>query len=102
MVSIPVNVHFAYVDIARTPADLPIVSAAIAQWDSGRTRLTLGGWGTIPILALDGPTSDGIEIAGKDAYSIAEDEWASAGYRQEMAGILSRRCLQRIDSGKSL
>lgn len=100
LVSIPINLHFAYEDIARTPADLPIVSAAIAQWDSGRTRLTLGGWGTIPILAMDGPTSDGIEITGKDSYSIAEDEWASAEYRQEMASILSRRCLQRIDKEK--
>jgi CO/xanthine dehydrogenase FAD-binding subunit len=99
MVSIPLNVHFAYEYISRTPADLPIVCAAIAQWDSKRTRLALGGWGPIPVLAMDGPDSDGIEIAGKNAYNIAEDEWASAEYRQEMASILSKRCLKRINSG---
>jgi len=48
---------------------------------------------------MDGPDSDGIEIAGKNAYNIAEDEWASAEYRQEMASILSKRCLKRINSG---
>jgi len=97
MISIPLNVHFAYEYISRTPADLPIVCAAVVQWDSGRTRLALGGWGTIPTLAMDGPDSDGIEIAGKNAYSIAEDEWASSEYRQEMASILSKRCLKRIN-----
>jgi CO/xanthine dehydrogenase FAD-binding subunit len=99
MVSIPLNVHLAYEYISRTPADLPIVCAAIAQWDSGRTRLALGGWGSIPFLAMDGPDSDGIEIAGKNAYINAEDEWASAEYRQEMAGLLSTRGLKRIKSG---
>jgi len=99
MVSIPLNIHFAYEYISRSPADLPIVCVAIVQWDSGRTRLALGGWGTIPVLAMDGPDSAGIEFAGKNAYSIAGDEWASAEYRQEMAGILSRRCMNQINSG---
>jgi CO/xanthine dehydrogenase FAD-binding subunit len=96
MVSIPLNVHLAYEYIARTPADQPIVCAVVARWNSGRTRLALGGWGEFPILAMDGPNSDGVDVAGKNAYSVAEDEWASAEYRQEMAGILSIRCLQRI------
>ena len=98
MVSIPLNVNFVYEYISRTPADLSIVCAAIVQWNSGRTRLALGGWGTIPVLAMDGPDSDGIEITAKNAYSIAGDEWASAEYRQEMAGILSKRCINRINS----
>ena len=75
--------------IARTPADQPIVCAAVAQWNSGRTRLALGGWGSSPILAMDGPDSEGIEFAARNAYSLAEDEWASAEYRQEMAGVLA-------------
>jgi len=98
IVSFPINVHFTYEYIARTPADLPIVCAAVAKWDSGRTRLALGGWGASPILAMDGPNSDGIEIAGKNAFSDAGDEWASAEYRREMAGILSIRCLKRISA----
>jgi CO/xanthine dehydrogenase FAD-binding subunit len=100
MINIPTNVKFAYEYIARTPADLPIVCAALAQWNSGRTRLALGGWGSAPILAMDGPDSDGLEIAGRNAYSIAEDQWASAEYRQEMAGVLSQRCLDNINRGE--
>jgi CO/xanthine dehydrogenase FAD-binding subunit len=96
LVSFELNEYFSYEYIARSPADLPIVCAAVAKWNSGRTRLALGGWGTSPILAFDGPNSDGIEVASKDAYSEAEDEWASAEYRREMARILSIRCLNRI------
>jgi CO/xanthine dehydrogenase FAD-binding subunit len=99
LVSIPLNVDFAYEYIARTPADRPIVCAAVAQWASGRTRLALGGWGDAPILAMDGPNSDGIDIAGKHAYSVAEDEWASAEYRREMASLLSIRCIKRLRPG---
>jgi len=98
-VSIPSNASVAYEYIARTPADQPIVCTAIAHWTSGRTRLALGGWGKTPILAMDGPDSGGIEIAGRNAYSHAEDEWASAEYRQEMAGVLAMRCLQRVNTG---
>lgn len=98
-VSYPLNVSVAYENIARTPADQPIVCAVIARWNSGRTRLALGGWGKAPILAMDGPDSGGIEIAGRNAYSHAEDEWASAEYRQEMAGVLALRCLQHLNTG---
>ena len=95
---IPLNVRFAYEYIARTPADIPIICAAVTLWDSGRTRLALGGFGIVPKLAMDGPNSDGIDIAAKNAYSLAEDEWASAEYRQEMASVLAIRCLKRINS----
>jgi CO/xanthine dehydrogenase FAD-binding subunit len=99
MVSIPGNVRVTYEYIARTPADQPIICAAVAQWDSGRTRLAIGGWGPLPILAMDGPNSGGIEFAGRNACTQAEDEWASAEYRQEMAGVLAQRCLTRITLG---
>ena len=95
-ISFPVNVHSAFESIARTPADQPIVCAGSAQWHSGRTRLVLGGWGEAPILAMDGPDAEGLEIAARSAYSHAGDEWASAEYRQEMAGILALRCAKRM------
>jgi CO/xanthine dehydrogenase FAD-binding subunit len=95
-ISFPLNIKVAYESIARTPADLPIICVATAQWASGRTRSALGGWGDAPILAMDGPEADGIDIASRNAYNHAEDQWASAGYRQEMAAILAKRCLKRI------
>ncbi len=97
-ISLPVNVRAVYEYVARTPADQPIVCAGLAQWHAGRTRLALGGWGAAPILALDGPESEGVMAAAGNAYSQAEDEWGSAEYRQEMAVILAERCLARIVS----
>lgn len=99
-INVPINLKLAYEYIARTPADQPIICVAVAQWKSGRTRIALGGWGEAPVLAMDGPESAGIETAAKIAYSHAGDEWASAEYRQEMAGILALRALQRISENK--
>ncbi len=97
-INLPVNTKAAYEYVARTPSDQPIVCAGLAQWHSGRTRLALGGWGAAPILAMDGPEAGGVKAAASSAYSQAADEWGSAEYRQEIAGILSERCLNRVTS----
>ena len=97
-ITIPLNIQLAYEYIARTPADLPIVCAAVALWPSGRTRVVLGGFGAAPILAMDGPERGGGEISAADAYSQAGDQWATAEYRREMAQILVGRCLSRLDN----
>lgn len=95
-VSIPAHARLAYEYIARTPADQPIVCAAAATWPSGRLRLALGGYAAAPLLAFDGSEPDGIEMAAQSAFYHAADMWASAEYRQEMAGILARRCLEKL------
>jgi CO/xanthine dehydrogenase FAD-binding subunit len=95
-VTLPSNTRLAYESVARTPLDLPIVCAALARWPSGRTRLALGGFGDAPALALDGPEPGGLEIAARAAYSHAGDEWASAEYRQDVAGTLAQRCLLSV------
>lgn len=95
-VSLPVNAKLAYEYVARSPADYPLVSAAVAQWPSGRTRVILGGFGDQPQMVLDGPNADGADVAARDAYSQAEDEWASADFRSDVAGTLVNRCLAHI------
>lgn len=95
-VTLPLNVHLAYEYVARTPADRPVVCASVARWPSGRTRVALGGYGAAPVLVLDGPEPGGAEAAAADAYSDAEDEWASAAYRSEIASVLVRRCLEEL------
>ncbi len=98
---LPANARLAFEYVARTPADLPIACAAVAQWPSGRTRLALGGFGGAPLLAMDGPEFDGIETAARNAYAAAGDQWASAEYRCEIAGVLARRCVGGLsDTGK--
>lgn len=91
---IPLNLRFSFEYAARTPGDLPIVCASVAQWDSGRTRLALGGYGSIPLLALDGTNVDDIQASARNAFHEAADEWASAEYRSDVAAILAKRCLE--------
>lgn len=95
-VSLPANARLAYEYVARSPADWPVVCAAVAVWAAGRTRVVLGGYGSAPQLALDGTEADGAVEAARSAYSQAGDQWASAAYRQEMAGILVQRCIEQV------
>jgi CO/xanthine dehydrogenase FAD-binding subunit len=93
-VSIPTNVKLAFDYVSRTPADKPIVCAALAQWNSGRTRLVLGGYGKSPLLAMDGTESEGVEAAARNALHEATDEWGTAEYRMDVAATLAKRCLE--------
>lgn len=95
-VTIPKNARLAYHAVSRTPADQPIVCAAVARWPSGRTRVALGGFGKAPLMAFDGTEDSGAEVAARDAYSHADDQWASAEYRRKMAEVLTRRCLEEV------
>jgi CO/xanthine dehydrogenase FAD-binding subunit len=96
-VTIPLNTKLAFDYVSRTPADKPIVCAALAQWNSGRTRLALGGYGKSPLLAMDGTEAEGIETAARNAFHEAADEWASAEYRMDVAATLAKRCLESIE-----
>jgi CO/xanthine dehydrogenase FAD-binding subunit len=95
-ITLPLNVKLAFEYVSRTPADTPIVCAALAQWNSGRTRLVLGGYGKSPLLAMDGTEAEGLETAARNAFHEASDEWASAEYRMETAATLAKRCLESI------
>jgi CO/xanthine dehydrogenase FAD-binding subunit len=95
-ISIPLNVKLAFDYVSRTPADKPIVCAALVQWNSGRTRLALGGYGKSPMLAMDGTEAEGLETAARNAFHEATGEWASAEYRMDVAATLAKRCLEKI------
>lgn len=100
-IAIPSNARLAYHSVARTPADRPLVCAAVAAWPSGRRRVALGGFGdaakaSAPKLAFDGMDAIGAEAAAHSAYLTAGDEWASAEYRAAMAQVLTRRCLEEL------
>ena len=107
-ITIPLNIKFAFEYVSRTPADTPIVCAALARWNSGRTRLALGGYGKSPLLAMDGTESEGTDIstaddrslsvqtAARNAFHEATDEWASAEYRIDVGATLAKRCLEKL------
>jgi CO/xanthine dehydrogenase FAD-binding subunit len=96
VISMPINTRLAFETVARTPADKPIVCAALAIWPSGRTRLALGGYGKAPLLAMDGTEAEGLETAARNAFHEATDEWASAEYRMDVAATLAKRCVEKL------
>lgn len=87
----------AYEYVARSPADLPIVAIALAQWPSGRTRLAVGGFGDIPHLAVDGQDATGLMEVLENTLDQANDQWATAEYRKEAALALLRRALSTLE-----
>jgi len=93
-IAIPLNLRLTFESVARTPADKPIVCAALANWPSGRARLALGGYGKSPLLAMDGTESEGLEAAARNAFHESADEWASAEYRMDVAATLAKRCFE--------
>lgn len=95
-IQFPCSIRLAFDYVARSPADQPIVCAALAQWPGKRTRLALGGYGLAPVLALDGTDPAGVEAAAQNAYGQAGDVWAGAAYRRDVAGVLARRCLAEL------
>ncbi len=95
-ITIPLQVRMAFEYVSRTPADKPIVCAAVVQWPSGRTRLAVGGFGNAPRLAMDGTEPEGLETAARNAMHDATDEWGSADYRMDVAATLARRALESI------
>ena len=92
--------HVVFEYVARSPKDRPTLIVAAAQWNSGRTRVVLGGYGATPLVAMDGPEDRGVDVAARDAYFEAEDQWATAAYRREVAAKLALRCLARLDEIK--
>ncbi len=95
-IQVPGNLTVAFDYVSRTPADKPIVCVALAVWPSGRARLAVGGFGTSPLLAMDGTETQGLETAARNAFHEASDPWGSAEYRMDAAATLTRRCLQSL------
>ncbi len=104
-VSIPRPRWLAYEQVARSPADRPIVCAAVAQIEpeggQRQLRVALGGYGARPILvpAIEGEpesesAADELGRLASRAYAEAGDAWGSAEYRSEVAGVLVRRLIR--------
>jgi CO/xanthine dehydrogenase FAD-binding subunit len=95
-ISLPLNAKLAFEYVARTPSDKPIVCVAVARWESGRTRMAVGGLGKSPALAMDGTASDDLTTAARNACHEATDEWGSAEYRMDVAATLANRCAANL------
>ncbi len=97
-VQISLKPALAFHHVGRTPSDRPLLLVALARWPSGRTRAVAGGWGSLPVLAMDGKDSANAPVALQNICREAADERASAEYRMEVAAVLAARCLQDLDA----
>jgi carbon-monoxide dehydrogenase medium subunit len=92
--------------VARTPKDYPIVSITTWQPAAGTTRLAATGLGTRPFRLA---TAESELLEGQDETSVAAaanaardatlhpgDFRGDAGYRAEMAAVLTRRVLSEL------
>ena len=96
-VAIPVS-RLAFEQVARSPADRPIVCVAVAQvtvqGDRSQLRVALGGFGARPLLVPRADSVDGWGRQAAEQYAGAGDTWASADYRSDVAGVLVRRLVE--------
>lgn len=97
-------IELRYEQVSRTPADRPLVCAAVAflpGFDGDRSiNVALGGFGIRPIRVrraedsfTKGAGTDAVAEAARESYREAGDHWASASYRAHIAGVLVRRML---------
>ncbi len=79
--------------VGRSPADRAQVLVVVARWESGRTRVVVGGKMKAPLLAMDGTEVTGYNEAIKNAYSHYSNQTISKDYVQETAATLVQRIL---------
>jgi CO/xanthine dehydrogenase FAD-binding subunit len=96
---VPRNTRLAYMQVARSPVDRPIVCAALCDEGEAKAgrglRLALGGFGKRPLLlTLDKRDAQAASQAASQAYARADDAWASGEYRSAVAGILAHRLVE--------
>ena len=98
-VHIPRPVFLGYLQVGRSPADRPIVCAALARWTAApEFSAALGGYGSRPTFLDELPPEPGAAgVVAREAYSGAGDAWASAEYRAEVAAVLVGRLLREAD-----
>lgn len=90
--------------VARTPVDTPIVSITLWQPATGVPRLAATGIGERPLRLVeaekelkDGVTEESIQAAAAAARAVNRhpgDFRGDAGYRAQMAAVLTRRLLR--------
>jgi CO/xanthine dehydrogenase FAD-binding subunit len=92
-VRIPRAAYLGYLQVGRSPADRPIVCAAVAhRGGPSGIRGALGGYGSRPVLLEElPPDPEAAGVVAREVYSGTGDDWASAEYRSEVAAVLIRR-----------
>ncbi len=95
-------VEAEYDDVARSPEDRPIVYVTTAKWETGDTRIVMGGCGKSPVLGSAGSKNLFSEVFHKLRGSSSQDNAEFSEYQQAAINILIERITrqQNISGGK--
>ncbi|MFQ5943437.1 MAG: FAD binding domain-containing protein [Anaerolineales bacterium] len=88
--------HLRYAQVARSPADRPMICVAVDQTGS-TARVALGGFGSHPLLIVASEVQEAADLA-RALYADAGDQWASAEYRSSAAATLVARVFAEVRS----
>lgn len=80
-----------YEDIARSPEDRPIVYVLASTWNTGETRVVVGGTGKFPIIASDGSNNLITKIFDRHAITSLLDKSGYDAYQQAAIQTLIER-----------
>jgi CO/xanthine dehydrogenase FAD-binding subunit len=90
----PISLAFVYV--ARSPKDQPVVAVAASKRSDDRIHIACGGseamWAEFDLNS----GYDSGETTIRDLFKDVSDKWAGAEYQQEVAAVLLSRCLQKL------
>jgi len=91
-VKIELPEKFRFESVARSPLDKPIVCCAVSKYGTNY-RVCIGGFGDYPILASGENFLAMDEKRINDAFSLSDDQWASASFRASLIKTLAERLL---------
>lgn len=95
-IQIPNPISLAFESVGRSPKDQPVVAVAASRRSDDRIHVACGGseamWAEFDFQ----PGTDDGENTIRNLFKDANDKWAGAEYRQEVAAVLLSRCLQKL------
>jgi CO/xanthine dehydrogenase FAD-binding subunit len=82
-----------YEDIARSPEDRPIAFVAVARWNTGETRVVIGGAGKSPLVGSDGSKNLITQMFDRHKYISVMEQAGYTSYQQATIQTLIERMI---------
>ena len=96
-IQIPNPISLAFASVGRSPKDQPVVAVAASRRSDTRIHVACGGLESMWAEFDFQPGTDDGENTIRDLFKDANDQWAGAEYRQEVATVLLSRCLRKLN-----
>jgi CO/xanthine dehydrogenase FAD-binding subunit len=82
-----------YEDIARSPEDRPIAFVTLAKWNTGETRVVIGGAGKTPLVGSDGSQNLISQLFDRHKYTSVMEQVGYSSYQQAAIQTLIERMI---------